>query len=107
MCACIMCACASSRVFVSLNIALCAVCAHATRSALRSEEKTRVCYEKEDFVSISHFVSLKTEESTKKGHEKRQESKVFFFGGFFCSLPLSRNLSFFAPKTTSLIKKVI
>jgi len=30
MCACIMCACASSRVFVSLNIALCAVCAHAT-----------------------------------------------------------------------------
>ncbi len=58
--------------------------------------------EKEDyhFVSISHFVSLKTEESTKKGHEKRQESKVFFFGGFFCSLPLSRNLSLFAPKTT-------
>ena len=67
MCVC-MCACASSRVFVYLNIALCAVCAHATRSALRSEEKTRVCYEKElGCLSISHFVSLKNrEESTKK-----------------------------------------
>ena len=56
--------------FVFLNIALCAVlCAHATRSALRSEEKTLSLLEKEkeDFVSISHFVSLKNrEESTKK-----------------------------------------
>ena len=41
LCVCVyLCACASSGVFVSLNIALCAVCAHATRSALRSEEKT-------------------------------------------------------------------
>ena len=50
ICVC-MCACASSRVFVYLNIALCAVCAHATRSALRSEEKTLefvVRKEKED-----------------------------------------------------------
>jgi len=65
-----LCACASSGVFVSLNIALCAVlCAHATRSALRSEEKTLSLLEKEkeDFVSISHFVSLKN----RGKHEKR------------------------------------
>ena len=49
MCVCDLCARASSRVFVSLNIALCAVlCAHATRSALLEvKRKLRVCYEKE------------------------------------------------------------
>ena len=97
MCACIMCACASSRVFVSLNIALCAVCAHATRSALRSEEKTRVCYEKEDFVSISHFfVSIikNRGKHEKKDVKKGKREKVFFFGGFFRSLFLSRSVSF-------------
>ena len=57
--------------FVSLNIALSAqsVCARTTRSALRSEEKTLSLLEKEkeDFVSISHFVSLKN----RGKHEKR------------------------------------
>ena len=69
-----LCACASSGVFVSLNIALCAVlCAHATRSALRSEEKTLSLLEKEkeDFVSISLCLVKNREESTKKGHEKK------------------------------------
>ena len=95
MCACIMCACASSRVFVSLNIALCAVCAHATRSALRSEEKTRVCYEKEDFVSISHFVSLKNRgKHEKKDMKKGKRESLLFWWFFLLSPSLSKSVFF-------------
>ena len=69
MCVC-MCACASSGVFVYLNIALCAVCAHATRSALRSEEKTLEFVTKKKRKTLSRYHTLsryiKTEESTKK-----------------------------------------
>lgn len=58
VCVCV-CACASSGVFVSLNIALCAVCAHATRSAICEVKRNLefVKKEKEDFVSISHTLS--------------------------------------------------
>ena len=105
-----LCACASSGVFVSLNIALCAVlCAHATRSALRSEEKTLSLLEKEkeDFVSISHFVSLyKNRGKHEKKHVKKgkREKSLLFWWFFLLSFPLSRNLSFFAP--TTLVVKI-
>lgn len=52
-----LCACASSGVFVYLNIALCAVCAHATRSALRSEEKTLEFVTKRKTLSRYHTLS--------------------------------------------------
>jgi len=58
ICVC-MCACASSRVFVYLNIALCAVCAHATRSAaLRSEEKPREFVTKKKRETLSRYHTL-------------------------------------------------
>jgi hypothetical protein len=54
-----LCACASSGVFVSLNIALCAVlCAHATRSALRSEEKTLEFVTKKKRKTLSRYHTL-------------------------------------------------
>ena len=96
--------------FVFLNIALCAVlCAHATRSALRSEEKTLSLLEKEkeDFVSISHFVSLKTErKARKKDMKKRQERKKSSFLVVFFALfsSLSKSVSFCSQNDLLVVK---
>ena len=73
-----------------------------------SEEKTRVCYEKEkeDFVSISHFVSLKNRgKHEKKDMKKGKRDKVFFFGGFFCSLPSLSKSVFFCSQNDLLVVK--
>ena len=115
MCVCV-CACASSGVFVSLNIALCAVCARATRSAaLRSEEKTlefvRGKRKGRLFVSRYHTLSRvknRGKHLKKRTHEKRQERKSSFFWWWFFlrSFPLSKSVSF-CSHDPSLSKKGI
>ena len=99
-----LCACASSRVFVYLNIALCAVCAHATRSALRSEEKTlEFVRKRKGRLCLDITLCLvKNRGKHEKKHVKKgkREKSLLFWSFFLLSFPLSRNLSLFAPKTT-------
>jgi hypothetical protein len=61
MCVCVyLCACASSRVFVSLNIALCAVCVHTQREALCEVKRklSRVCCTKKKRKTLSRYHTL-------------------------------------------------
>ena len=66
--------------------------------------------EKEDFVSISHFVSLKNRGKHEKKHVKKGKrvKSSFLVVVFFCSLFLSLEICLFLlPKRPSLSKKVI
>ena len=103
--------------FVSLNIALCAVCAHATRSALRSEEKTRVCYKKEGKRKgrLYHFVSIslclvkkqrgKHEKKDVKKGKRVYGHKVSFLVVFFALFSSLSKSVFFCSQNDLLVVK--